>query len=91
METENIQIAVRDAIQEVVADVVEVDPAEVGWDIHFWEDLGADSLQGIEILSGLERRFKITIDQRLLPEMQDVKSTYAVVVASLGSAGSHAG
>jgi acyl carrier protein len=91
METENIDIAVRDAIQEIVADTVEVDVAEVGWTTHFWDELGADSLQGIEILSALERRFHITIDQSLLAGMQDVQSTYEVVKAALQEAGSDGG
>lgn len=85
MQTEDIDMAidteVRDAIREIVADTVEVDVEEVGWNTHFWEELEADSLQGIEILAALERRFKITIDQSLLPEMLDVESTYGVVRA----------
>lgn len=83
METEDIDVAVRDIIREIVADVVEVDIEEVGWTSHFSDELEADSLQGIEILAGLERRLKITIDQALLPEMQDVRSTYEVVVAAM--------
>ncbi|GAA4228971.1 hypothetical protein GCM10022254_20380 [Actinomadura meridiana] len=67
-------------IREIVADVVEVDPDEIGPTTRFWEDLDADSLQAIEILSALERRFRITIDQKLLVDMRDVQSTYRVVV-----------
>jgi acyl carrier protein len=91
METDGVETAVREAIQLIVADIVEVDVDEVGWDTHFWEDLGADSLQGIEILSALERRFGITIDQGLLPRMQDVRSTYDVVHACLSNPETDAG
>jgi acyl carrier protein len=88
METEDIDVAVRDGIREIVADIVEVDVEDVGWTSHFWDELNADSLQGIEILSALERRYKITIDQALLPQMQDVRSTYEVVMAAMREAGS---
>ena len=90
MEVENIDVSVRDVIREIVADIVEVDIEEVGWNSHFWDHLKADSLQGIEILSALERRFKINIDQSLLPDMQDVQSTYEVVMAALRDARSDA-
>lgn len=72
-------------IREIVSDIVEVDVERIGWTTHFWEDLEADSLQAIEILSALERRFQITIDQSLLADMQDVQSTYQVVVAAVAA------
>jgi len=83
METEGIDEAMRDTIQEIVADIVEVDVGDVGWTKHFWDELEADSLQGIEILAALERRLKITIDQSRLAEMHDVRSTYEVVIAAM--------
>jgi acyl carrier protein len=82
MAVEDTDPAVRDAIREIVANIVEIDVEKVGWTSHFWDDLDADSLQGIEILSALERRFGITIDQARLAEMQDVQSTYDVVMAA---------
>lgn len=81
-----IDVGVRDTIREIVADVLELDLDRIGWNSHFWDELNADSLQGIEILSALERRFAITIEQSSLVEMRDVRSTYAVVVAALTDA-----
>lgn len=90
MEGENVDAAVRDVIREIVAEIVEVEVEEVGWNVHFRDELDADSLQGIEILSALERRFKITIDPSLLPDMWDVQSTYGVVMAARPNVGSSA-
>jgi acyl carrier protein len=90
MECQNIDADVRDIIQEIVAEIVEVEAEQVGWNVNFWDDLEADSLQSIEILSALERRFKITIDQSLLTDMQDVQSTYGLVVAARSNVGSGA-
>ncbi len=92
MSVENVDVdtGVRDAIGEIVADILEVDEDQVSWNTHFWNDLGADSMQAIAILSALERRFRITIDQSELPKMWDVQSTYQVVMAIRKAAGSDA-
>ncbi|MDF6043852.1 acyl carrier protein [Streptomyces sp. JH14] len=82
MELQDIDVELRDRIRGIIADIVEVDIDEIEWTTHFWDELGADSLQGIEILSTLERRLGITIEQRLLAEMKDVRSTYGVVLAA---------
>ncbi|MFF1837824.1 acyl carrier protein [Streptomyces sp. NPDC058231] len=82
MELQDVDVELRDRIRGIIADIVEVDVDEIGWTTHFWDELGADSLQGIEILSTLERRLDITIDQRLLADMKDVRSTYGVVLAA---------
>jgi acyl carrier protein len=75
----------REDIREIVADILEIDPDDIGPTSHFWTELGADSLQGIEILSALERRFAITIEQSSLPRMEDVESTYLVVVEAMAT------
>jgi acyl carrier protein len=78
----DIDGAIREEIRKIVADIVEVDVEEVGWNSHFWDELQADSLQAIEILAALERKFKITIDQGSLMDMEDLQSTYEVVLAA---------
>ena len=89
MRINSIDEALHDEIREIVADIVEVDVELVGWKTHFWDELHADTLQGIEILSALERRFRITIDQSSLAVMDNVESTYNVVIAARAAAESH--
>jgi acyl carrier protein len=91
MDTEDIDCAVRDSIREIVADVVEIDVERIGWNSHFWDEIHADSMQGIEIVSALERRFGIDIDLSLLSEMNDVQSTYRMVMAVQRGTGPDAG
>jgi acyl carrier protein len=83
MSVENIDVTLRDEIRAIVADIVEIDVNRIGWNSHFWNELEADSLQGIEILSALERKFSITLDQAALSLMQDVQSTYEVVTTAM--------
>ncbi len=82
MGAENVDVDMREEIREIVADIVEIDVEQISWTSHFWTELQADSLQVIEILAALERRFRITIEQTLLPEMHDVQSTYEIVMAA---------
>jgi acyl carrier protein len=84
-----MDVDLREQIREIVATILEVDVERISPTSHFRDDLEADSLQGIDILSELERRFHITIEQSLLADMRDVQSTYEVVMALLKPAQSH--
>lgn len=81
MSAEEMDVDLREEIREIVATILEVDVERISPTSHFRNELEADSLQGIEILSALERRFNITIELSLLADMPDVQSTYEVVTA----------
>jgi acyl carrier protein len=66
-------------IKEMVCEVLEVDTDEVTETSLFQEDHGADSLLAIEILTNLERTFKIAIDQSELERMVNLEGVYSVV------------
>jgi len=89
MSAEKTDTDLREQIREIAADIMEVDVERIGWTTHFWDELDADSMQGIELLSALERRFGITIEQSALADMQDVQSTSEVVMAIMEAASSH--
>jgi len=84
-----MDVDLREEIREIVATILEVDVERISLTSHFWDELDADSLQGIEILSALERRFHITIEQSLLTDMRDVQSTYEVVMTLMKPAQPH--
>lgn len=48
-------------LQEIIADVLNVDPNEVTMETTFADDLGADSLDVFQIIMGLEEEFDIEI------------------------------
>jgi len=89
MGAEETDTDLREEIRDIVAAILEVDFERIGPTTHFWDELEADSLQGIEILSALERRFRITIEQSALADMHDVRSTSDVVAAIRKAAASH--
>lgn len=89
MSAEEMDVDPREQIREIVAAILEVDVERISLTSHFRDELEADSLQLIEILSALERRYRITIEQSLLADMRDVQSTYEVVMALMKPAKSH--
>lgn len=72
-------------IKEVVCDVLELEEDEVTGTSLFKEDHGADSLLAIEILAGLEKQFKVTIDQTELERMVNLDGVYAVIEESINA------
>lgn len=48
-------------MQEVIAEVLNVDPREITEETTFLDDLGADSLDVYQIIMGIEDAFQIEI------------------------------
>ena len=48
-------------LQKIIAEVLNVDEAEVNMDTTFVDDLGADSLDVFQIMMGIEEEFDIEI------------------------------
>ncbi|KIM02689.1 MAG: acyl carrier protein [Sulfurovum sp. AS07-7] len=54
-------MAIFDEVKEVVVEQLNVSPDEVKEDSRFVEDLGADSLDVVELVMALEEKFDIEI------------------------------
>lgn len=48
-------------LQQIIADVLNVDPNEITMETTFLDDLGADSLDVFQIIMGIEEEFDIEI------------------------------
>ena len=49
-------------VKKVVVEVLKVDETEIGMESHFVRDLGAESMQSIELVAGFEEEFDIEMD-----------------------------
>ena len=66
-------MAIFDDVKEVVVEQLSVSPDEVKEDSKFVEDLGADSLDVVELVMALEEKFDIEIPDDEAEKIQTVK------------------
>ncbi len=72
-------MALIDDIKEVVVEQLSVDVNEVKEDAKFVEDLGADSLDVVELVMALEEKFDIEIPDDEAEKIQTVADVVAYV------------
>ncbi len=65
-------MAVDDRVKEIIVDQLGVDPGQVTEDAHFIEDLGADSLDTVELVMAFEEEFGIEIPDEDAEKMTTV-------------------
>ena len=53
---------IADRIKKVVADTLKIDPETIESGSHFVRDLGAESIQSIELVAAFEEEFDIEMD-----------------------------
>ncbi|MDF1574636.1 MAG: acyl carrier protein [Bacteroidales bacterium] len=59
-------------VKDVVSSVLNVDSSEITEKSNFIFDLGADSMQSIELVAGFEEEFNIEMDQDKALEVQSI-------------------
>ena len=60
-------------VKDVVSNVLKVDSSEITDDSNFIFDLGADSMQSVELVAGFEEAFDIEMDQDRALEVQSIQ------------------
>ncbi len=63
---------VQSKVKKVVAQVLKMDESEIQDDANFIFDLGADSMQSLELVAGFEEEFDIEMDQDKALEIQSI-------------------
>lgn len=61
--------ALEEEIREIVAEIIEVEQEEIGPDTNLVTELGADSMMALEILATIEKKYKLVIPEKELPNM----------------------
>ncbi len=75
---------VQDKIKQIIVDELGVDEAEVTENARFIEDLGADSLDLVELVMRFEEEFDIEIPDEDAEKIQAVRDAYAYVEQNKG-------
>ena len=66
------QRTVEQEVTTLIADILEMDAAEINPDASLVEDLGMDSMMALEILASIEKKFKIKVPEEDLPKITSV-------------------
>ena len=53
----------KEELRRTIADVIEVDPTDIGDEQRFVEDLGVDSLMALEVAVVLEKKYRVKLRQ----------------------------
>ena len=68
---EKSEILVR--VKDVVSNVLSTESDEISDEANFVFDLGADSMQSVELVAGFEEEFEIEMDQDKALEIQTIE------------------
>jgi acyl carrier protein len=63
---------IKTRVEKVTASVLKIDPKEITPAANFAFDLGADSMQSVELIAAFEEEFNIEMDESKAREVQTV-------------------
>lgn len=74
---------IADRVKAIVVDKLGVDPASVTEEAEFIKDLGADSLDTVELIMDLEKEFNVTIPDEEAEKIKTVGDAVAYVESNV--------
>jgi acyl carrier protein len=70
-------------VRKVIAQVLELDPANIDDDANFVFDLGADSMKSVLLVAGFQEEFDIEMDEDGALRVQTVREAAAFIATYL--------
>ena len=68
----------RDEVRQIIADIVEVSPEEVGDDTSLADVLQVDSLMALEIVATIEKKYRVKIPEERIQQVKTLHDTVAL-------------
>ena len=72
-------------LRKLVAEILESDSKDIDANANFVKDLGMDSMMALEILAGIEKKYRITIPEETLPKFITLNKTIEIVQGILAN------
>ena len=79
------KVNVEKDIRGLVAEVLETEPDTIDGNASFVKDLGMDSMMALEILAGIEKKYRIVIPEDNLPKFTNLNKTIEIVKGILAN------
>ncbi len=76
-------INVEKDLRALVAEILETEPNAIDINAKFVKDLGMDSMMALEILAGIEKKYRIVIPEDMLAKFTDLSTTIKLVTELL--------
>ena len=70
---------IQDKAKALISSKMKVDESEVTEDKHLFNDLGADSLDFVELSMTLEREFNVKFKEEDMASVKTVRDVYALI------------
>ena len=74
---------VQQRVKQVVSKVLKMEVGEIRDEANFIFDLGADSMQSLEMIAGFEEEFNIEMDQEKALEVQTIDGAVDFIAGQL--------
>jgi acyl carrier protein len=74
---------IKTRVEKVTAAVLKIDPKEITPTANFAFDLGADSMQSVELIAAFEEEFSIDMDESKAREVQTVSEAVEFIAGYL--------
>lgn len=70
---------VQERVKSVISKVLKIETSEISDDSNFIFDLGADSMQSLELVAAFEEEFEIEMDEDKALEIQSVSDAVSFI------------
>jgi acyl carrier protein len=72
-------VDIEEKVKDIVAEVLGIDPSQVKSEASFANDLGADSLDTVELVMGFEEAFEINVPDEEAEKIQTVSQAISYI------------
>ena len=81
------QVKLKEELRALIAEIAEIDSVP---DDKNFEEIGIDSMMGVEIVAAIERQYQVKFADSELAEVTTLNKSHELVLAKLGTNGSKA-
>ena len=85
LKTAEVTDMIYETVRELLAHQLEIDPAQIGPQTDILEDLGADSLDIVELVMAIEEEYDIVITDERAANVRTVEQLVEMLEGILGS------